>query len=67
MPHGVLVIGVAAAAVGFGAASVMAAVRGEYLVGTWGTGRHRGAAVLVALTYLAMGAFLLWAITDAAR
>lgn len=67
MPHGYLVIGAAAAAVGLGAASIMAAVRGEYLVGVWGTGRHRGAAVLVALTYLAMGAFLFGAVTDAAR
>lgn len=67
MPHGVVVIGITAAAVGFGAASIVAAVRGEPLVGTWGTGRHRGAAVLVALAYVMMAAIIIYTITDAAR
>jgi len=67
VPHGVVVIGVIAAAVGLGAASLVAAVRGEHLVGPWGTGRHRGGAVLVALAYLGMAAIVVYTITDAAR
>ena len=67
LPNGVLVIGIAAAAVGLGAASIMAAVRADRIVGAWGTGRNRGGAVLVAFAYLVMAAFLIYMITDAAR
>jgi len=67
VPNGVLVIGIAAAAVGLAAASIMAAVRGDRIVGAWGNGSHRGGAVVVAFAYLVMAAFLIYMITDAAR
>jgi len=67
VPTGVLVIGVTAVAVGLGVASIASAARGDRLVGTWGSGRLRGGAVLVALAYLGMAAIIIYTITDAAR
>jgi len=55
-----------AAAVGFGAASIMAAVRGERLEETT-LGRRRGVALFVAMGYLAVAAIIIYTIVDASR
>jgi hypothetical protein len=61
-----IVVGVIAIAVGFGAASLVAAFRGEHLDET-PYGRHRAAAVLVALGYLGLAALIVVAVTNAGR
>ena len=55
-----------AVVVGLGAASLLAAVRGERLDDT-PVGRHHGVALLVGLGYLAMAAFVIYTINDATR
>ena len=55
-----------AVVVGLGVASLLAAVHGERLDDT-PLGRHHGAALLVGLGYLAMAAFVIYTINDAAR
>jgi hypothetical protein len=59
-----IVAGVVAVAVGLGAASLVAALRGEHLDET-PYGRHRAAALLVAGAYLGLAALIIVAISSA--
>jgi hypothetical protein len=62
----VIVLIAIAVVVGLGAASLLAAVRGERLDDT-PLGRHHGVALLVGLGYLGLAAFVIYTINDAAR